>query len=88
MHYTILELFALYFCYSFFGWLIETGVASIKNKTYPEPWICFRPFLSGLWFFRRLYDHFFVGFAENTSVPLSWNKHRCYRNRMDYRQSF
>ena len=42
MHYTILELFALYFCYSFFGWLIETGVASIKNKTYRN-----RGFVSG-----------------------------------------
>lgn len=34
MHYTGMELILLFFCYSFFGWIAETSVATIKNKTY------------------------------------------------------
>lgn len=42
MQYTGLELAILFFCYSFFGWLIETSVATIKNKKYGN-----RGFVSG-----------------------------------------
>lgn len=34
MHYTGMELILLLFCYSFLGWIAETSVATIKNKTY------------------------------------------------------
>lgn len=42
MHYSILELASLFFCYSFLGWFIETSVATIKNKKYKN-----RGFVSG-----------------------------------------
>lgn len=42
MNYTGLELVILFFAYSFLGWMIETSVATIKNKTYRN-----RGFVSG-----------------------------------------
>lgn len=34
MHYTGMELILLLFCYSFLGWIAETSIATVKNKTY------------------------------------------------------
>ena len=44
MNYTGLELMILFFCYSFIGWVIETSVATIKNRKYGNRGLVSGPF--------------------------------------------
>lgn len=69
MHYNLLELMVLIFCYSFFGWLIETTVATIKNKTYGN-----RGFVSGpfcfIYGFSAIFMSIFLRELKSTPVFL------------------
>lgn len=61
MNYSGYELLWLFFVYSFLGWIIETAVASGKNRKFIKPRCLYGAGLFCLWFFSGVYDAGILG---------------------------